>query len=548
MIYMKDLSDKKVLPQSKNNDNSIYYEPCDVVIVGAGLAGLSAAFQLHTDMKQTIGNLPPVKNQKIRIFEAQNRVGGRVFSHYHHGHWLEQGALFINDTHKEILALVKTLGLRLEDRFSRSTEITSIPRLYFLQGKPVSIDDLENYFLPLFDEFNKRVSKQQNHLEQLDELTITEYVMSLDSIPTSIKHEFLELADCIFASEYGFHVNQLNACHLFEAESTKKRPVDWLTRHFGRQPYRIHSGNQALPEGLAASLPDDWLRYHHQVVSVYEKEGTPSDKHPFVLKVNTPNGVQMFETQQLLLCAPISCYHFADLRLNDNQFFKEQNKKVLTENNKITLFLRNSQQFNSSLLDSQSCKLRMGINKKLFLHFDRPVWRDEKNQQEFMSILHPNFRAWNGGRFEEKAYDGHYEDCDGYYENSIVTLFLSGKEAQRTYSKHEIEQLAHVFIKAMKPVLPYLHQAKLIEVIDGVTWFREPFCQGSYGGALLPGQWSMNQSWMQPNSIGSLHFAGSEWDSASCGYMEGAVTSGLGKGKVLAKALMSTLSSLACFE
>lgn len=549
---MKNVFNKKVFSCSQKNGNSISYEQqsyeqCDAIIVGAGLAGLSAAFQLHTQIKRAVDKPLPVKNQKIRIFEAQNRVGGRVFSHYHKGHWLEQGALFINDTHKDMLALVKKFGLSLEDRFARPAEITPIPRLYFLQGKPISIDDLEEYFLPLFNEFEKSVSEQQDFLEKLDALTITDYVMNIDRISTGLKSEFLEIADCIFSSEYGFHVNELNACHLFEVESSRKRPVDWLTRHFGRQPYRIHSGNQALPKALAASLPDDWLKCHHQVVSIYEKAETSSEKHQFVLKVNTPKGVQVFETKQLLLCVPISCYHFTEFSLNDSQILNELNKKEPIENSKIRLFLDTGQKLSNALLDSQSYKLRMGINKKLFLHFDRPVWRDDKNQQEFMSIIHPEFRAWNGGRFEEidygehpKARGGRYKFGGGLDKNSIVTLFLSGRDAKRTYSQHEIEQLAGVFIKAMKPVLPNLHQAKLVEVIDGVTWFREPLFQGSYGGGLLPGQWSMNQNWMQPNSKGSLHFAGTEWDSTNCGYMEGAVTSGLAKGKELAKALIST--------
>ncbi|CAK6537260.1 MAG: Protoporphyrinogen oxidase HemY/PPOX [Candidatus Midichloria mitochondrii] len=39
-----------------------------IAIIGAGLAGLTAAYRLHKE------------NSNVDIFEARNRVGGRVFT------------------------------------------------------------------------------------------------------------------------------------------------------------------------------------------------------------------------------------------------------------------------------------------------------------------------------------------------------------------------------------------------------------------------------------------------------------------------------------
>ncbi len=74
----------------------------DVVVVGVGLAGLSAATELVA------------AGAAVVVLEARDRVGGRVFSHrFADGQWCERGAEFIDSTHTEVLALAESLGLRL---------------------------------------------------------------------------------------------------------------------------------------------------------------------------------------------------------------------------------------------------------------------------------------------------------------------------------------------------------------------------------------------------------------------------------------------------
>src|SRR5437763_15279809 len=73
----------------------------DVVIVGAGLAGLMAARRLAHAGK------------KVVVLEADNRVGGRVLNlPIVGGKITEGGAEFIGETQNHIAALAKTLGLQ----------------------------------------------------------------------------------------------------------------------------------------------------------------------------------------------------------------------------------------------------------------------------------------------------------------------------------------------------------------------------------------------------------------------------------------------------
>src|SRR3954453_18790251 len=73
----------------------------DVVVVGAGLAGLTAARQLVAAGK------------KVVVIEADKRVGGRVLNiDIGGGHITEGGAEFIGETQDHIAQLAKDLGLK----------------------------------------------------------------------------------------------------------------------------------------------------------------------------------------------------------------------------------------------------------------------------------------------------------------------------------------------------------------------------------------------------------------------------------------------------
>ena len=77
----------------------------DVIVIGAGLAGLRCA----TDLAAA--------GLDVVVLEARDRVGGRVFSHtFADGQVCERGAEFIDGNHTEVLALVAELGLPLAER------------------------------------------------------------------------------------------------------------------------------------------------------------------------------------------------------------------------------------------------------------------------------------------------------------------------------------------------------------------------------------------------------------------------------------------------
>jgi phytoene dehydrogenase-like protein len=75
-----------------------------VLVVGAGLAGLTAASRLQGH------------DADVTVFEARHRVGGRVWSHrFENGAVVELGGEWIDSSHTAVTGLAEELGLRLID-------------------------------------------------------------------------------------------------------------------------------------------------------------------------------------------------------------------------------------------------------------------------------------------------------------------------------------------------------------------------------------------------------------------------------------------------
>ncbi len=79
--------------------------PAEVLILGAGMAGLAAARALLE------------RGVSVTVIEARDRVGGRVFSHTHtSGTVLELGAEFVHGRAPELWALIEEAGVRTVER------------------------------------------------------------------------------------------------------------------------------------------------------------------------------------------------------------------------------------------------------------------------------------------------------------------------------------------------------------------------------------------------------------------------------------------------
>ena len=75
-------------------------QPPRVIIIGAGLTGLTTAFQLKH------------RGLQIQLLEARNRVGGRIYTKYQQGRApFELGATWLGMKHRHLTDLLKWLGI-----------------------------------------------------------------------------------------------------------------------------------------------------------------------------------------------------------------------------------------------------------------------------------------------------------------------------------------------------------------------------------------------------------------------------------------------------
>jgi monoamine oxidase len=75
----------------------------DVIVIGAGIAGLSARQRLAA------------AGLDVLVLEARERVGGRIFTRHHGGYPVELGAEFVHGQPPEIMSVAKAAGLKLAE-------------------------------------------------------------------------------------------------------------------------------------------------------------------------------------------------------------------------------------------------------------------------------------------------------------------------------------------------------------------------------------------------------------------------------------------------
>ena len=105
----------------------------NLAIIGAGIGGCSAAYFARK-------NLP---NVNITIYDAQDRIGGRILTYNGDGAVLELGATFFNRFNRTILGIVKDERLKMKPvKESRDFAVWNGSEFVFRSSKQSSITNL----------------------------------------------------------------------------------------------------------------------------------------------------------------------------------------------------------------------------------------------------------------------------------------------------------------------------------------------------------------------------------------------------------------------
>ena len=216
----------------------------DVVVVGAGLAGLAAADRLVA------------AGVDVVVVEARDRVGGRVHSHrFEDGQFCERGAEFVDSTHGEVVALAGRFGLPLID--AGGGDGRDDGRWLDLGGRAVALSMLPSVAAE-HSRWDEAVSELASMVDvdeddplaapdaaRLDHRSVDELITSLDlSVPARV------LVGRELRTELMLPPAEVSQLHLAWVAAGHRRAGD------GREAYRVDGGADRLAAGLAAGLTD----------------------------------------------------------------------------------------------------------------------------------------------------------------------------------------------------------------------------------------------------------------------------------------------------
>jgi monoamine oxidase len=211
-----------------------------VLIVGAGIAGLTAAYRL------TQAGVP------VDIIEARKSVGGRMKSLVNAAGGdisIELGGEFIDTPHQSIRRLASELGLELADATATDRGLTE--QTYHFDGRNLSLAEIVADFAPLIPiidrDFRVFVSLDSPAAQALDRMSITEY---LDRQPIDPRlKKLLAMTYTLLNGSEASMQSSLNLIGLIGTDITKFELYGDCDER-----YHIIGGNARLPQRLAERL------------------------------------------------------------------------------------------------------------------------------------------------------------------------------------------------------------------------------------------------------------------------------------------------------
>jgi monoamine oxidase len=394
------------------------------IVIGAGLAGLSAAYDLHR------------AGWKVTVLEARDRVGGRCYTvrNFSSGLVAEGGGEFIDEDHPRMIALADQFGLKLAVTHSWRGGDKDWASF---DGKSGSLTDAGVWGFNLAEEVEREweflsalsvfvEDGNQPHLAKdaarLDAQSAADWIASLDAHPFAKKYFTQHIR-----SEYTCEPERFSLLDL-----ARNARMYYTAQGHGIN-YRVIGGNDQIPRLLADALPDvrmnaavEAIRLTLDGVAVSYQQG---------------GSHVTLDSDFAILAIPLTTARLIDF----NGSLPAAHQNMVDE-------------------------ISYGAVTKVMIEYRNRFW-NERNWNGRLTTEAPIVMTWHA--------TSHFE-----HERGILTAYTGGGPGA-VLSALSDEERIDTAVAEIERHFP--GSSKLIENAATVAWLNEPFSRCSYM-ALAPGE------------------------------------------------------------
>jgi len=487
-------------------------ENTSVVVVGAGLAGLTCAHQLRR-----VGI-------RATVYDAQERVGGRVFS----GRGLfagelvcELGAELVNSDHVVMRGLCRELGLTLEDYCD---DAVGTKEIFHVGGERHTAQSADEAFRHLatalererarLGSFDLSYRNATPEAAAIDRMSIAEWLDAAE-----VTGWFRTVVDVAFTTELGRECDAQSAFNLLYLYEPLLEPG----RHFAPvggsdERFHVHGGNDLVATRLAAGAGGS-LELGARLEALSGGDGD------YTLTFRRDSASFEIRASHVVLAVPFTTLREVELRVE----LPAVKRRAIAE-------------------------LAYGTNTKLMMGFRERPWRTAHDSNGVVVSDLPFQTSWEGSRLQsafsepaarpndptprERRRPATEPNQSG--DAGFLVAFTGGRVGEALTRERSGEALAR-FVAALDTVFPGVAAAR-DEHHATFHWPGFAWAKGSYA-CFAPGQFAAFHG-AEAEPVGRIFFAGEHTSSDFQGFMEGAAESGVRAANEVAEALgLSAIAS-----
>lgn len=444
-----------------------------IAIIGAGIAGLNAAYQLKK------------AGLSSTVYEARSRIGGRMLSaDMGNGLVVDLGAELINTDHADMLELAEEFAVEL---FNRVEDVKNLPfpkEAYYFNGISVSepdlVDDLRLIVAQITADAKLLDQDWDTYAPQFDALSVANYLaLHADKIN---KPYIFELFKDVVRTEFGVESHESSAIQLILVLPViDGQTVELLS--YSDEVYSVVGGSAQITNALGAELAGQIQ---------LGKKLTEIKRQPRKFRLT-----------------------FSDQSANDADIVIVAIPFPVLSGVLINAPLPN-------LLRRFINEAKLGSNEKVIGSFTRRFWR---RMRGFTNA------AWGDLGFSE-VWDATQRQSSR--SDGALNFFLGGSQACELGNTANVTNLGNQFVSRLNNFIPGALDAATGQFIK-TGWTKSPLTTGGYAN-YKPGQLTRFGSlfWIESDipderqqvNAGHLIFAGEHLSDAYYGFMNGGAQTG----------------------